>query len=75
MKILKWNAINPNRCLISVVRKKTVVVKFSESHKLFWNKSLAAPEHVSCVNLSVMISKLLNIIIQKRMALILKPLI
>lgn len=75
MKILKWNAINPNRHFISVMRRKTVAVKFSESHKLFWNKSPTAPEHVSCVNLSVMISKLLNIIIQKRMALILKPLI
>lgn len=75
MEILKWNAINLNKHFISVRRRKTVAFKFSESHKLVWNKSPTAPEHVSCVNLSVMISKLLNIIIQKRMALILKPLI
>lgn len=58
-----------------MVRKKTRAAKFSKSPELFWNKSPATPEHVSSVNLSVMISKLLNIKIQKRMALIHKPMI
>lgn len=75
MKNLKGNAIDPNRHIFSVMRRKTVAAKFSESPELFWNKSPTTPEHVSSVNLSVMISKLLNIRIQKSMALIHKPLI
>lgn len=75
MKNLTGNAIKSNRLFFSVMRRKTVAAKFSESPELFWNKSPRTPEHVSSVNLSVMISKLLNIRIQKSMALIHKPLI
>jgi len=57
------------------VRRKTAAAKFSELPELFWNKSPTTLEHVSSVNLSVMISKLLNIRIQKSMSLIHKPLI
>lgn len=52
-----------------------MAAKFSEFPKLFWNKSPTTVEHVSSVNLSVMISKFLNTRIQKNMALIHKPLI
>lgn len=70
MKNLKWNGSNPNRYLFSAMRRKSVAAKFLKLPGLFWNKSHTIPEHISSVNLSVMISKLLNIRIQKSMALI-----